>query len=428
LRPPLVRLLEVADRRGIAVHLVGGPVRDLLLGRPLRDVDLVVEPTRGGEIGARELAAEAAPAGARIVSHDRFRTVTLEVGGAALDLATVRAEQYPAPGALPVVRPGTLEEDLRRRDFTVNGLALPLSRAARRGRPPLVDPGSGLRDLEARQLRIFHERSFHDDPTRALRAARLVPRLGFCVTRSTRAALRGALRDGAFAAVSGERYRAELDKLFADPSQGLDPAQALRLLHEWHVLAALEPGLGTPLEARVPLRRLGRMLADPPWPLLPLRPWLAGCMVWLAPLEAGLRRRTLRRLAVQGEPARRVGRFPAERERWLRKLARARGRGPTDAALQGVAEEELLALVAWAPAGIRRRILRYASDDRHVSLPLGGEDLVALGLSGPAVGRALARVRVAVLDRTVRSRQEALDLAREIARRSRRRPAARGRG
>jgi tRNA nucleotidyltransferase (CCA-adding enzyme) len=420
-RALVAALLEAADRHGIAVYLVGGPVRDLLLGRVLRDVDLIVEP-RDGE-GAAELVRVAALAGVRVISHDRFGTLRLESSrGLAedgrLDLATVRSERYAHPGALPTVGPGTLEDDLRRRDFTVNALALALSAPARRARPALVDMEDGLRDLEARALRIFHAASFHDDPTRALRAARLAARLGFTLSRSSRSALRDALRDGAFGQVSGERWKREVDKLFEDARLGLDPAAALGLLSEWHVLGALEPGLLLPRQAIAPLRRLGRAIAAPPWPPRRVHPWVAGLATWLAPLEPGLRSRTLRRFGVRGARAERIASFPRRRDATLRALARARGRGAIDAVLGPVSDEEMLALFAWAPPTVRRRMLRHAVEDRPRRPPVNGEDLLALGLRGPAVGRALARIRIAYLDGAVRSREDALALARELGRRS----------
>lgn len=418
-------LVDAAERERTSLLAVGGPVRDLLLGRPLRDVDLIVEPAPDRpDASAAALAKAAALPGAKIRAHDRFGTLRITMADGGLDLATVRSERYAHPGALPEVAPGSLADDLRRRDFTVNALALPLSSAARAGRSAIVEADGGLADLDARVLRAFHERSFHDDPTRALRAARLAARLGFGLARSTRSALRDALRDGAFGRVSGDRLRREIEKLFEDAAQGLDPADALRLANEWHVLAALEPGLTLPRESLAPLRRLGRAVRDVPWPAARTRPYAAGLALWLGPLDAGLRARALSRFAVRGALADRIAAFPKARDAWLRGLARARGRGAIDAVLAGVGEDEALALYAYAPPTARRRVARHMSEDRPRRLPLSGDDLVALGLSGPAVGRALARLRIALLDGAVKDREDALALARELAgRRSARRPA-----
>lgn len=416
----LRRVLDAAEAKGAFVHLVGGPVRDLLLGRALRDVDLLVEGRDG--IDAAGLAHALGGPDLRVTRHDRFGTVTLRCGSASLDLATARKESYAHEGALPTVEPGTLEDDLRRRDFSVNALALPLSAAARAAHSGVVGVERSLEDLEAKVLRVLHPRSFHDDPTRALRGARFAPRLGFTLSRDSRSALRAALRDGAFGRVSGERWRRELVKLFAEAAEGLDPARALRLLEDWHVLAALEPGLGFDRATAPALRRLGRSVADPPWsPAARWRPWVSGFELWLRPLKAPLRRRALRRFAVRGEDAERIVAFPGQCDGWLRALARARGRGAIDAVLLAIDDDELHALHAAAPPALRRRIARWAAEDRGRRLPVNGRDLVALGLEGPAVGQALLRIRTAVLDGAVRSREEALSLARELSRRPARR-------
>ncbi|MGH0032320.1 MAG: hypothetical protein ACQGVC_21210 [Myxococcota bacterium] len=407
------RVLEAAEASGCGVHLVGGPVRDWLLERPLRDVDLLVEP---GEPSAADLARAAAPPDAEIEVHERFGTVVLRGGGGVVDLAGSRRETYEHPGALPVVEPAPLEEDLWRRDFSVNAVALPLSKAARARHAGIVDPTGGLEDLSKRSLRVLHPQSFRDDPTRALRAARLAPRLGFSVSRASRTSLRGALREGAFGRVSGERMRRELQKLFQDAELGLDPARALRLLSDWHVLGALEPGLVFDKKASAALRRVGRAVAEPPWRAARWRAWATGFAVWLAPLPPPLRRRALRRVAVRGGVAERIVQMPRVRDRALRALARGRGRGPVHAALRDLPEEELHALHAWAEPALRRRIARYAAEDRHRRLPINGQDLAALGLAGPTLGRALERVRLAFLDGAVKTREEALALAAEVAR------------
>ncbi len=420
-RPLIEALLDAARKMDRAVYLVGGPVRDFLLERPIRDVDLLLDDRVGTDAKARTQTFDgwvrSALPRARITLHSRFRTLRIECEGAVLDVASARRESYPHAGALPSTEPGALEEDLRRRDFTVNALALPLSPAARRAHPhvTIVDPASGCADLQRRVLRVFHPRSFHDDPTRALRAARFAVGLGFRLQRATRTALRNAIRDGAFGRVSGERYRREIEKLFADSHLGLDPAAALRLLQDWHVLGALEPGLEVPSTAWTPLRRLGRIGLTPPWPLPELRFWLAGLLVWLTPLRGALRRRTLARLAVRGVLFQCCVGF-AQREAQVRRgLQRTRGRGAVDALLGGFSAEEIIALYVGAEASARRRIARYVREDRGRATPLTGTDLTSLGFAGPEIGHALARVRAAFLDGWVKSREDALALVRELA-------------
>ena len=410
------RLAAAGDRQGLGVLLVGGPVRDLLLGRPIVDVDLIVEP-RAAEPGlgtsgtrnphlvpALRLVQASAVAGESFVTHPRFGTVTLAGPCGAIDLAGARAEHYASPGALPQVRPGTLAEDLARRDFSVNAMAMPLNATARRGRRALVDPFGGSKDLAQTRLRVLHPRSFFDDPTRALRAARLSARLGFRLDAASRRALREASTGGAFRAVSGERFRAELAKLFAEARRGGEPARALALLDRAGVLAALARGLVLPAEARAPLRWLGAQLALAPAP----DALQAGLCVWLAPLAAAPRRRALERLALRGRPAERVLAFPRLRRHCARGLARARSRGAEDALLGDVPHEELLAVAAFEASSTRRLVLRHLAEDRELCLPLDGSDGIALGLSGPALGLALASLRRAFLDGDVSDRAEAL--------------------
>src|SRR5262249_56639334 len=133
------------------------------VGRPRVDVALLIEapaPARGGA-----LAASASDGLYKVTRHERFGTAELHSPEASIDFATVRSESYAHPGALPTVGPGDLAQDLARRDFSVNALALPLSRAARARHPEIVDRFDGVADLAARRLRVLHDTSFHDDPT-----------------------------------------------------------------------------------------------------------------------------------------------------------------------------------------------------------------------------------------------------------------------
>jgi tRNA nucleotidyltransferase (CCA-adding enzyme) len=253
-RPDLVERLRVhpVGRRLLELEwaeptfLVGGSVRDMLLAETPAELDVVVE---GDAQGFARHLAESAGMGRPEALHDRFETATLLLGEAGageqarrvegpvrVDVARARTEVYESPGALPLVRPAAIGEDLGRRDFTVNAIALSLAPETP-GR--LLALAASLEDLEARRLRVLHERSFLDDPTRLLRLARYASRLDFTIAPETDRLARAALAAGALASVSGPRLGADLRLALAEP----DPAAAFEALDELGVLGALHPRL-----------------------------------------------------------------------------------------------------------------------------------------------------------------------------------------
>ena len=411
------RLVKEARRRRLGLYVVGGSVRDLLLSRRLVDVDLMLVAPKAPPGAAAALATRAFGGEAKVVEYGRFGTVRVEMGDAKLDLALARREHYRSSGALPTIEPAGLEEDLKRRDFSVNALALDLLSKGGRTGLDVIDLMGGVADLQKRQLRVLHARSFHDDPTRALRAARLAPRLGFNLARSSRSALRSALQDEAFGAVSGDRLRREVDRMFTDSARELDPVLALRRLSEWEILPALVPDLWLPPSSLAPIRRLGRAVASPPWRSARFRPLVSGLALWLAEVSSSQRQALLQRLSVRGQAATRIKGFVRLREQTLPALSGVRGRGAVDARLSQVDEESLYALYAVAPTATRRRIVRWAAEDRFQRLPVTGSDLVGLGLDGPALGRVLGRIRAGFLDGDLVNREECLTLAQELVRR-----------
>lgn len=220
---------KLASAEGQALYLVGGAVRDLLLGRPNLDLDLVVEGD--ALLLARRLAEQS---GGDVVTHRRFRTAKLRWGQLTIDLATARSEIYARPGALPTVQPGSISDDLFRRDFSVNAMAIELNPASFGN---LVDPYGGKSDLERGLLRVLHEKSFIDDPTRMLRALRYEQRLGFRLEGHTEELLHQAIT--VMDNVTGERLRHELELILNEDH----PERILSRADELGVLARLHPSL-----------------------------------------------------------------------------------------------------------------------------------------------------------------------------------------
>ncbi len=334
------------------VYLVGGAVRDLLLARRRADVDLVVEG---------DAAALAERLGADPVSHQRFATAKVVLDGHEIDIAAARAESYAHPGALPEVEPAAgIEVDLARRDFTINAMAIPL-----RGEPELIDPHGGRADLEAGRLRVLHRRSFEDDPTRAIRAARYASRFGFEPEAETAA----LLRKGDLGAVSADRREAELRRLAAEPAA----ARGFELLAEWGLVELREggrrarrPRLGS---ARVTALERDRSPASEPSSPPRLAPRAA---------RASWRRRSRRGLSEAVELAH--GHDPVELV-----LARALG-------------------AEWLD--------RYLTDWRSVTLEIDGGDLIAAGVAeGTALGRGLREALRRKLDGEIEGRDEELTAA-----------------
>jgi tRNA nucleotidyltransferase (CCA-adding enzyme) len=374
------------------VHLVGGAVRDLLLGgRPL-DLDLVVEG---------DPAQVAALLGGDVRTHDRFGTSTVVLNGFTYDLARARRETYEHPGALPDVTPATLAVDLLRRDFTVNALAIALvgPDAGRLEAAPLA-----LQDLESRQLRVLHDESFVDDPTRMLRLARYASRLRFAIEPHTRALLKSALHAGAIETVSGSRIGAELRLLAREP----DPVAALRCAGELGVDHGIHPALGLDDE-QLAQRALALAPEDVRRDRLALAvaarrvpaPELAALLDTLA-FEAADRYAIL--AAATKAPA------------LARELRRARRPSEVAVAVAGAGPE----LVALAGAlGPETQARAWLERLRHVRLEINGSDLIDAGVpQGPAVGRGLEAALAAKLDGRVSGREEELAEALQAAKRT----------
>lgn len=213
---------RLAQDMGMTAYLVGGPVRDLWLKTPNLDLDMTVEGN-----GMRLAEAFAKARNGEVKKYPAFRTATVTLpGGRCVDFATARKETYARPGAFPAVEPSDIRDDLFRRDFTVNALAVGITP---RHWNALVDPFEGGRDLKAKKVRILHTKSFVDDPTRILRAARFCARLKFSVEVKTLKALKDAVKANALQTIRPQRYLKEYNKILKEQSK----ESALGLLKSW---------------------------------------------------------------------------------------------------------------------------------------------------------------------------------------------------
>jgi len=244
LPPELVNFMwvagEMANSRGEKLYLVGGVVRDLLLGQANLDLDLVVEGS------AIELAQQLKAINkGKITTHPRFNTAKLVWQGWNIDLATARKETYAKPGALPTVTPSSIEEDLSRRDFTINAMAIRLNPGDYGG---LVDPYGGRDDLQAKRIRILHEKSFTDDATRIWRALRYEQRLGFHLEKKTLALLQRDIPR--LETISADRTRYEIECIFKEryPEKVFSRAYELGVLASLHLQLKGDGGLAENFE------------------------------------------------------------------------------------------------------------------------------------------------------------------------------------
>jgi tRNA nucleotidyltransferase (CCA-adding enzyme) len=383
---------EQAAKLGQRVYLVGGVVRDLLLGYPNFDLDLVVE---GDAVKLAQQMAETSQA--KLLAHHRFGTAKLRYENFTLDLATARKETYARPGALPAVTPGTLKDDLLRRDFSINAMAISL---AANDYGELVDPHQGKNDLEHCLIRILHPESFSDDATRILRAVRYEQRLCFELEAQTAQLLKRDIP--MLDTISGDRIRHELELIFKEKL----PELVLQRLGELGVLPRIDPSLkgdGWIAEKFDKARRLKK-----PYQL----PSLYFCLLIYSFSERGIEQ-LLARLNI-----------PAKLSRAMRDTLRLKTRLPLLDKPALKPSEIYYLLREYEPVAIQTNAIASESTTaqhhlqlfltklRYVRTALDGEELKRLGISaGPEMGKVLQVLHKAKLDGEVRTRADEKKLA-----------------
>ena len=376
-------------------YLVGGAVRDLLLGEDPKDVDIAVE---GDARSVGRAVAERLGSDAR--EYERFGTATVETPDSTYNFATTRQETYDAPGALPRVTPASLAEDLGRRDFAINAMAVGLTGD---DLGHLYDPFGGVADMQAGVVRVLHERSFLDDPTRLLRALRYATRLGFALDPETERLAREAVAADALSTVSGARIRDELMDLLRET----DAPSGIERMRELEIHSALHPELdpdpelvasaalgATAIGADRGIAALAALIEEAPEKL----------DLWLGDLHLLAEERDAAARGARVAP--RIAMALREREHSPSELRALLGREPLEALA--------VALALRAPS---EPVLRWISDLRPVQLEISGADLLAAGVpEGPALGRALDETLNRKLDGLLSGRDAELETALLLAR------------
>jgi len=386
---------ELAARRKQSLYLVGGVVRDLLLKKPNLDLDLVVEADAVGL--ARELV-EVKPA--KITTHPHFKTAKLTWGSFSVDFTTARSETYVRPGALPTIKPGSLESDLFRRDFTINAMAICLD-TERYGK--LIDLYGGQSDLEHRLIRVLHEKSFIDDAARIWRGLRYEQRLNFHLEEATLNLLRRDIP--MLDTISGDRLRYELECVFreAQPEKTLCRADELGALKKLHPALRGNGWLADRF-------KVARQSSSPSPPSFAL--YLALLAYRLSNEECGELTSRLR----LSKPVARIVRdtsilkaklktlaYPEIKPSYVYRLLRA---SSVSAIIAGS--------IATASPVARQHLESYLHKLRYVKLALDGSDLIGMGITpGPRVKEILEQLCDAKLDGQATSRQDEEALVKE---------------
>ncbi len=385
-------LKDVGREAGLAnarAYLVGGCVRDILMGAANLDIDIALEGDSNTFI-ERYAAAK----GARLTRHDKFGTATVELNGLRLDFSMTRTESYPSPGVLPVVKPGNIVEDMRRRDITINAMALSISQD---DFGALIDPHGGSADLAAKKIRILHDNSFVDDPTRIPRAIRYEQRYEFAIETHTLALLQ---RDIAgLSNITGDRVRHELEKIFQEQRPELSLARAQDL----GVLQHMLPGFKHDASLRRRVSDLRLLSDEQPGTEAHFAAIL--CYVAKADVNSIVGRLNLSQKARKAvnEAIAIIGNDTLHRE----NLAPSR----IYEMLVKFSEDAILAALASSEAKhFKENVHLFWAQLRFAKTSLNGDDLMKMGVPvGAKVGQALELLLKGLLDGELKSEQDERD-------------------
>jgi tRNA nucleotidyltransferase (CCA-adding enzyme) len=398
---------QVGDMLGLNVYLVGGVVRDVLLNHQNLDVDIVVEDD--GIKVAQEMARNF---GGGVRSHPKFGTAKVIFDdGLKVDVATARMEYYESPGALPVVETSSLKRDLSRRDFTINTLAIKLNR---KDYGTLIDYFGGLGDMKGKVLRVLHNLSFVEDPTRIFRAIRFEQRFGFKIGKLTLALMRNAVKINVLTGVSGHRLFLELMLILKEK----DPVKAIRRMAEFKLLEVIHPGISMNKEMEQLLEEITKVIS---WYSLlfldePIEPW----KVYFYGLTSGLNQYEFHQAADRAGIREGTGVRLIDQRDDLEPLLESLFRFNDDnyklyTLLRAYDTESLLYLMAKANSEkVRKLISTYLTKLKPMKVQLTGKDLIEMGFNpGPAFKQIFDAILAARMNSALTTKEEEIRLVKQ---------------
>jgi tRNA nucleotidyltransferase (CCA-adding enzyme) len=398
---------QVGDMLGLNVYLVGGVVRDVLLNHQNLDVDIVVE-----DDGIRVAQEMARTSGGRVRSHPKFGTAKVIFDdGLKVDVATARMEYYESPGALPVVETSSLKRDLSRRDFTINTLAIKLNK---KDYGVLIDYFGGLGDMKGKVLRVLHNLSFVEDPTRIFRAIRFEQRFGFKIGKLTLALMRNAVKINVLSGVSGHRLFLELMLILKEK----DPVKAIRRMAEFRLLEVIHPRISMTKEMEQLLEEITKVISW--YSLLFLDEPIEAWKVYFYGLTSGLNRHEFHQAADRAGIREGAGVRLIDQRDNLETVIESLFRFNHDnyhlyTLLKPYDTESLLYLMARANSEkVRKLISTYLTTLKPMTVQITGKDLIGMGFKpGPAFKQIFDAILAARMNSALTTKEEEIRLVQQ---------------
>jgi tRNA nucleotidyltransferase (CCA-adding enzyme) len=391
-----------ADELNMRAYLVGGIVRDLILGRKNFDLDIVVE---ADALLLCQKLERTLKAKARFYKQFGTATLDLKTGGR-IDFASARQETYPEPGSLPVVKMAILNEDLFRRDFTINAMAIAINAGAWGA---LSDPWGGFDDLRKGQIRVMHLQSFVDDPTRILRAIRFEQRFGFHIEKETLELMQKALSENVYHTVKPPRLFVEFKKIL----QEKDPLLNLKRTNE---LSAMQFVCSTPTLDLELVSKMGRCIHNLKLVKPRIHPWLVYAIALLESLSQDQREEVLQKFPFTKEEKNSILQSSALPSILKRLSSSQLKSSDVYTCLKVLSLETIIVMYGKTKDRlVKSRLRDYLERTSRITIALRGDDLKTMGFeSNKYMGETLEKILLKKIDKKIHSKAQEIQYAKEL--------------